>query len=286
MGASMLFASSLPAFSQERVFLYEEQVGGPYVDEWYVSPDSISDGSGIFKLKLERQGKSGHFEAAILVDCGSGKHQFDPGIRFGTEVVSLTETEETVPDAVISATYQKYCGVAHASGSVLLSSAVDKFYAYWSDPIANYGKEPNFPVITETILIEQNKSNTSEKFDLFQKSGYTNFELAKRQDFSLFVSVRDNRPDLCLPFDDETGKPSDVIPNSVILIPELNSVSEIDFQYSCQGLQSDDIILHWLDGEKWPLIDLVYGYPYGVSKYLYKFNPTKNMYEQVLEYTF
>lgn len=176
-------------------------------------------------------------------------------------------------------------GAAHATEPMPSSPVLKQFYAFWSDPISNYGKEPKFPLTTDTILIDQDKPNTTEKFELFQKSGYTNFVLAKRQDFSVFISVRDNLPDQCLPFEDETGTHAAALPNSVILIPELNSVTEMDFQYSCEGLQSDNIRLYWIEGEKWPLISLDYGYPYGIAGELYKFNPTTNKYEKVQEYS-
>lgn len=47
------------AFNLDGVFVYQDMVGGPYFDEWYIDRDFAN----LTKFKFLREGKSGVLEA-------------------------------------------------------------------------------------------------------------------------------------------------------------------------------------------------------------------------------
>ena len=93
------------AYSAESTFLYEEELGGPYVDEWFL----VRDASEKPAYHLQRQGKSGELLVRVTVDCGVNELLIGQGILFGSERVSEKEATGLVPDRVIKFAIARIC---------------------------------------------------------------------------------------------------------------------------------------------------------------------------------
>lgn len=96
-GIAALFLSGLqmPAFAQEasssldEVFVYQEVVSGPYVDEWFVRGNL----NQLNNIHVHREGKSGSFEATIELDCRSSTLEVQgTGLLYTSIVLTKEET--------------------------------------------------------------------------------------------------------------------------------------------------------------------------------------------------
>ncbi|NOI77342.1 hypothetical protein F0224_16775 [Vibrio coralliilyticus] len=110
--ALLLCGWQMPAFAKEAascldgVFVYQEVVGGPYVDEWFVSGDL----NRLNNIHVHREGKSGSFEATIEVDCQSSTIAVQgTGLLYTSIVLTNAETGEYFSRELKQALVKKLC---------------------------------------------------------------------------------------------------------------------------------------------------------------------------------
>ena len=111
--AVLLFSCPLlPVFAQDgssnpdTVFIYEEMVGGPYFDEWYVTGDL----NNLNHISIYREGKSGALEATIQINCQLSTLVIQgTGLLYESIVLTNEKTREYFSKDVIQAITNKMC---------------------------------------------------------------------------------------------------------------------------------------------------------------------------------
>lgn len=101
----LALVSGEKVYSAESTFLYEEQVGAPYVDDWFL----IHDASEKPVYHLQREGKSGELQLQVTIDCSIHKIRIEQGILFGSERISEKEAIDLVPDQVFEVAIASVC---------------------------------------------------------------------------------------------------------------------------------------------------------------------------------
>lgn len=92
--------------SLDEVFVYQEEIGGPYVDEWFVrgNLDQLNN------IHVHREGKSGSFEATIELDCRSSTLAIQgTGLLYTSIVLTKAETAEYFSRELTQALIKTLC---------------------------------------------------------------------------------------------------------------------------------------------------------------------------------
>lgn len=112
VAAALLMALTSFAFAQEKsstddaVFVYLDEVGGPYFDEWYLHGDIARPE----RLTLQRSGKSGELSVPVTVDCHAATVSVSgPGLVFESMDISAGEAQEYIIAPLAEAVVQKVC---------------------------------------------------------------------------------------------------------------------------------------------------------------------------------
>lgn len=92
--------------SLDEVFVYQEEIGGPYVDEWFVSGNL----NQLNNIHVHREGKSGSFEATIELDCRSSTLAVQgTGLLYTSIVLTKAETAEYFSKELTQALIKTLC---------------------------------------------------------------------------------------------------------------------------------------------------------------------------------
>ncbi|WP_051252540.1 hypothetical protein [Ferrimonas kyonanensis] len=113
---SLSVSQMLPtsAYATEPLYLYQDVIGGPYVDDWFISGHRATDAG----LILQRQGKSGQWQAPVAVDCAARTLTVTgPGLRFEHSKLSKQQAQADIPTAVVSASIQALCSPQQSSAA-------------------------------------------------------------------------------------------------------------------------------------------------------------------------
>lgn len=89
---------------QDDIYLYEQEVGGPYTDPWFLRLHH----QGAFPYLLIRDGKSGLLLAPLGVDCQEHSAAIGSGTELG-DPLTMTETRERVPQKAIDLAIVAVC---------------------------------------------------------------------------------------------------------------------------------------------------------------------------------
>ncbi len=106
--ASVFAEPNSESETNESVMLYQEQLGGPYFDEWYGLADAETFSPAVY-LNLSRMGKSGSFLVNLVLDCKNNKHFFGAGIEYYSEIVSADMVRDIVPLPVVESAKKSFC---------------------------------------------------------------------------------------------------------------------------------------------------------------------------------
>ena len=93
-------------FGLNEVLVYQDILGGPYVDDWYVDGDL----SHSKNLKVYREGKSGSLETTIQIDC-----KFETltilgvGLLYTSEILTREEVQKYLTKKISEAIVNKIC---------------------------------------------------------------------------------------------------------------------------------------------------------------------------------
>ncbi len=99
-------AGAQESSADDTIFVYLDEVGGPYFDEWYLHGD-IARPEG---LRLQRSGKSGELSVPVAVDCHAATVNVSgPGLVFESMDISAGEAQEYIIAPLAEAVIQKVC---------------------------------------------------------------------------------------------------------------------------------------------------------------------------------
>lgn len=103
---SVFVCQNASAATTASIFVYEDIIGGPYVDDWYVEGNLANKD----KLKLVRDGKSGDLDMPISINCQKASISVvGRGLLYGSDTISIAETQEYITDELLAAVIRKVC---------------------------------------------------------------------------------------------------------------------------------------------------------------------------------